>query len=329
MTSRGWPSAISEGAAVPHARGRVPRELVVPPRLAPLLRAAAFDWAVILACWAVMAWAPAWCLPPAVLVVASRLHALGVVLHDACHLRRTGHPGWRLLEVVAGYPITTTLAAMRYHHLRHHRHNGTARDPYLKPGASHRWWPAVAGRLRGLLLPPAWVLRAWFGCLALAWPALRDPYRRVFLGDTALVPPHDRDHDLLACLHAERGQALFFLLLVPVALAWPLEFAVGYVLPLCIAGLCNANRVIAEHLHPACAPGRTAVPSASGRDHIGGWLGWLLYPRNIGYHEVHHLHPEASMRSLPEIHAWYLRNAPGPRSEGDRDAASHGCAPMR
>jgi fatty acid desaturase len=33
----------------------------------------------------------------------------------------------------------------------------------------------------------------------------------------------------------------------------------------------------------------------------------LLFPRNIGYHVVHHLYPQAALETLPQLHAWYLR----------------------
>lgn len=290
-------------------RPDVPAALTRSAQLPDLLRAAAQDWLVILACWAAMAAGPAWLLPLGVLVVAGRLQALGVVLHDACHLRRTAGPAWRWLEWVAGYPITTTLAGMRYHHLRHHRHNGTALDPYFKEGASERLVPAVLGRARGLLLPAAWIVRSFIGSIALAVPGLRNVYGRLFFGDRSGADL--RQHaELLACLRAEPGQALFFLLLVPVALAWPLEFALAYALPLCLAGLGNAHRVIAEHLHVPVAGNSAATTLRTTRTHLGWWRAWVLYPRNIGYHAAHHLHPNAAMRCLPALHAWYLANEP-------------------
>jgi fatty acid desaturase len=51
---------------------------------------------------------------------------------------------------------------------------------------------------------------------------------------------------------------------------------------------------------------------ATTRTHDGGWLSRaLLYPRNIGFHAVHHLHPVVSMDCLPVLHAWYCENEPG------------------
>ena len=287
-------------------RRQVPVALLRPAELSRLIGAALADWGVIVGCWIAMALAPAWLLPVGVIVVAGRLHALGVVLHDACHMQ--GRPSGaraRVLELLAGYPITTTLAAMRYHHLRHHRHNGSALDPYFKAGASHRFWPATLARLRGLVVPPAWIARAYVGCLALRWPRLRNGYGRIFLGERS--GDDLREHrEILDCLRAEPGQALFFLALVPIAVVFPAAFLVGYALPLLLAGLCNANRVVAEHEHIAGIDHSEAGIVATTRTHGGGFLTRLvMFPRHIGLHTMHHLHPRASMDSLPALQRWY------------------------
>jgi fatty acid desaturase len=279
-----------------------------------LLRAALADWVVIAMCWTVMALGPAWLLPLMVLLVAGRLHALGVVLHDDCHMPAARHPArssqaarLKLLEVLAGYPITTTLLAMRYHHLRDHRHNGTALDPYFRTGASTHAWPAWWARARGLIVPLAWMLRPCAAMLSLAVPRLRNGYARVFLGDRSGRHPGS-EPELLACLRADLGQALFFIPVLVLAWLHPLAFGLGYLLPLLLAGLCNAHRVVAEHLHDQTAGTRLSreALTATTVTHDVGPLGQvLLYPRHIGLHLVHHLHPTAGMHSLPALQAWY------------------------
>ncbi|QTD45774.1 fatty acid desaturase [Ottowia testudinis] len=294
-----------------------PRELLAPPTLGGLLRMALADWAGIAACWALMAVTPpavrwvAWPLP--MLLIAGRLQALGVVLHDAVHMRRPPAPSWRLmfLQVLAAYPIVTTLRAMRYHHLRHHRHPCTALDPYFKPGASHRVHLAVLQRLRGLVVVPAWALRPVVGLLALRWPTLRNAYGRVLLGDKSGADLQG-SAELLHCLRAEAGQAAFFIAVALLAWRWPLAVGVGYALPLLIAGVFNAHRVVAEHVHVPLADHRPASVAAGTRDHLcTGLFGViqraLLYPRHIGYHTMHHLHPGAALGQLPALQAWYAR----------------------
>jgi fatty acid desaturase len=298
-------------------RGDVPLALLQAARPRSLLRAALLEWFWIGGCWLAMAHGPALLLPLWTLAVAGRLHALGVVLHDACHLRRRhATPAVRLVELLAGFPVMSTLAAMRYHHLRHHHHSGTSLDPYFKPGASDRIGPALLGRLRGLVLPLAWYLRAYLGCLALPVPGLRNIYAHVFLGDRATgdLAQHAQ---VRRCLRAEPAQALFFLALLPLAVARPGAVCIAYVVPLCVAGLLNANRVIAEHLHVPCAGRDMQSTLATTRTHAGGLLERaFLYPRHIGLHAVHHLHPGAAMQALPALHAWYLANEPAYRGQG-------------
>lgn len=296
-------------------RLRPPKELRAPPTLGGLLRMALADWACVSFCWTLMAITPVtarplvW--PVQMLFIAGRLQALGVVLHDAVHMRRALAHSWRLtlLQILAAYPISTTLAAMRYHHLRHHRHPCTPRDPYFKPGASHRMHLAVLQRLRGLAVVVAWVLRPLVGMAALHLPVLRNAYGRVLLGDKSGEDLRT-SAELERCLKAEVGQALFWTGVVALAWRWPLAVGAGYAVPLLIAGVLNAHRVVAEHLHVQIQDHRPATVVAVTFDHTGaGSFGWLeralMYPRNIGYHTIHHLHPNAALQHLPALYDWY------------------------
>lgn len=280
-----------------------------------LLHTARCDWLLIVCCWGAMAVIPAawWPLQiTCIVLIAGRLHALGVVLHDACHLRQWPQPAqMRMLQMLAGYPITTTLEAMRYHHLRHHRDSCMAEDPYFKPGASDRWWPALRARLQGLLLPPAWILRSVIGVAALRWPALRNGYARALLGDRSGRDLRN-DAEILQCLRAEPGQALFFVIVALIGVWFPIAVAFGYLLPLLLAALFNANRVVAEHKHVMVHDRDPATVVGITRDHIGGWVNrMLLYPHHIGYHTLHHLHPMVAWHNLPALHDWYRDPRPG------------------
>lgn len=287
----------------------LPAQWLRPAELKDLLRMALLDWGAIGVCWLLMAFGPRALWPLWMVLIAGRLQALGVLLHDACHRRREAPSAAQaLLEVLAGYPITTTLAAMRYHHLRHHRHNGTALDPYFKPGASNHFGPALAGRVRGLLLPPAWILRAYVGCVALVCPPLRNAYGRVFLGDRS-GDDLQQHREILRCLRAEPAQALFFVGVAVLAWWWPLAVTAGYLLPLLLAGLLNAHRVIAEHVHVQVTSRQAAAMLATTRTHASrAWWSRVLYPRQIGLHAAHHLHPTVALQHLPAVHAWYCEH---------------------
>lgn len=286
-------------------RTDIPPELLVTAQVPQLLRFALSDWLVIIVVWLVMWHSPWWVYPFGLLVVAGRFHALGVVVHDACHMRaRKLTPSSELLDLVAGYPIATSVSAMRYHHLRHHRHNGMALDPYFKAGVSHDPLRRNLARMRGLILVPAWILRSYYGCVALAVPALRTSYARLFLQD------HSRkdlsaNAEVMACLRQEPKQAAFFAVVLVVAWQHPGIVMAYYFAPLLLAGVLNVNRVIVEHIHIPCADRRHETVAATTVTHDWGAPGKLfLFPRNIGFHAAHHRFPQVALQCLPALHRW-------------------------
>lgn len=291
-----------------------------------MLAQAGLEWRLIAAAWGLMLAVPSpWVVAPLVVFVGGRLHALGVVLHDACHMphapgsasaKGDARLGW--LALLAGYPIATTIEAMRFHHLRHHRFSCLAQDPYLKPGVD-RPWCALLMRARGVLIAPFWSLRALLGCV-LAWqarrgdgaapPRLLGVYRRLFLQDAGADCARAQ-REALACARADRGQALFLLAVLLVGWRWPTAAVLGYWLPVTVAGVLNAHRVVAEHRHVLRPDDGLESLLQATVTHAGGW--WsrlLLYPRNIGYHEVHHLYPAVALDALPALDRWWRSRSP-------------------
>ena len=305
-----------------------------------MLRQAAQEWRVILLSWAAIAGlvaldgivaTPVRLLAVALLVllVGGRLHALGVVLHDACHMPHApgsahARPDVRLrwLAALAGYPIATTIEAMRFHHLRHHRFSCMAEDPYLKPGTDQglRW---ILLRARGLLIVPFWSVRALLGTAITVWAAAgRNPgaalgiYRRVFLQDRGARNPSARTlRETITCARSDLGQAVFIVLALLLTWRWPFGTFIAYWLPVSVAGVFNAHRVAAEHRHALRTDdGLDAMLSMTlthgRRGGVGGLLSrLLLYPRNIGFHQVHHLYPAAELASLPALDRWWRERA--------------------
>jgi fatty acid desaturase len=303
------PDSPETGVDLPRpAAHTLPAGLLQPASVTTLIRYALADWAVIVFCWLALAlaWADrGWLFPVAWLIIAGRFHALGVVLHDACHMRAQQRASrlMPVLELLAGYPIATSLAAMRYHHLRHHRHSGGPEDPYLKLGISHHRGQRNLRRVLGLLLVPAWIVRGFYGSLALAVPALRGSYARWFLQDRS-----GRDvsgsAEVIRCLRSEPPQALLFVLAIAASVQYP-QVILYYFVPLMLAGAINVNRVIVEHVHVACADRRAETILATTVTHDrGAWRRLFLFPRNIGYHQAHHLYPTAALNCLPALHAW-------------------------
>ena len=308
------PSTAVAETTVRWRRREVPRELLGPPTIAGLLRQALVEWALLGLLWTAMAFAPWWGDLPLLVLVAGRLHALGVILHDATHMPlRTKTAATRLLEALVAYPIATTLEAMRYHHLRHHRDSGMAADPYFKPGASsdRRIW--LVQWLRGLLLLPFWSVRAPFGLIASLIPSWRPAYARVFLQDRsgASADALRNSREVIACARAELGQVLFQIPLVTAFVLWPAAMAWSYALPATLTGLLASYRVLCEHFYEPTSERSVATLLRTTRDHHLGLAGALvLAPRNIGCHIVHHIHPQVAQQHLPALRRWYRANHP-------------------
>lgn len=246
-------------------------------------------------------------------LLAGRFHALGVVLHDGIHSFEISRKRSLALALLAGYPITTTPEAMRFHHLRHHRHFGTSKDPYLKSGP--RWSAWTVTSLKGSTLVLAWSLRPLVGLSVLVARRLGANetsemllriYGRGFLQAKEL--DHSTRAELEECLRAEKGQALFFAVVLGLSYWQSAWMIAAYWLPLWFAGFLNVWRVYLEHDHEF----RLEVGDARWQvwhstESVSLWkavrpLAWILAPRNIGYHQAHHLSPTTRLQDLPQLH---------------------------
>jgi len=203
--------------------GSVPKALLQPAEPARLLLLASADWAVILGIWIVAAFTPRWLYPLWVLLLAGRLHALGVVLHDVVHQpRRAKTPLVRVIEIISGYPIGSTVEAMRYHHLRHHRDLGFPGDPYLKSWVGRSRTKLWVMSLRYFALASLWVVRGVYGCVAAYVPSLRNSYGRLFLQDKS-GKDLTTSQEVIDCALEDRWQTVFYVcvgLLVAIRPYW-------------------------------------------------------------------------------------------------------------
>jgi fatty acid desaturase len=287
----------------------VPKELLQPARPAPLIVRALMDWSFIFCIWIVATGAPAWFYPVWALLIAGRLHALGVVLHDVIHMPRGAKtPSIRAVEIIAGFPIGSTVEAMRYHHLRHHRDLGLPADPYLKSWVGQSTFRFWVMSLRYFLLVPLWIVRGVYGSLAAYLPGLRNSYGKLFLQDRSgedLI----NSREVIACAQEDRWQTLFYVALALLTAFYPRWMTAYYILPLVLAGYFAGYRLLVEHIQE---PNQDRSPEStirSTRNHHLGWIGRLLLaPHNVGYHLVHHLHPQAALENLPKLQGWYEGN---------------------
>ena len=280
-----------DGVGVPEAFPKVPGSLLQPAQLGRIALDTLFDWTLILLCVLGMGATPDVLYPLWVVVMAGRLNGLGINAHELCHFPPARRKrGFALLCVLNGYPLGTTVAAMRYHHLRHHRNSRLAVDPYQQPDVRGRPLLFLRRWLGFSLLVPIWVLRSFVGSAAFFFPALRSFYGRVLLQDREDTPFRE---------HPEIQRALAREL--PLAATWSLVLVWGFRspeilwfwgIPVLVAGFFCGYRLLREHIYTEVPDRSLSSLFATTRDHgLGLASRVFLAPRNIGYHIVHHIHP--------------------------------------
>ena len=90
------------------------------------------DWLVIAAAIAASEYSGSvWVYLFAVALIAGRMHAFGVLMHEAAHFRflRDRRASEWIMDVFAAWPVLATVDGYRQNHLAHHQHTNTEKDP--------------------------------------------------------------------------------------------------------------------------------------------------------------------------------------------------------
>ncbi|MFO1228546.1 fatty acid desaturase family protein [Roseateles sp.] len=262
----------------------------------------AMNWGLIIGMAALAIWTghwPAYVL--AIVVIATRQHALGILMHDGTHYRCLTSRSLNdaVSDILCALPVGMLTSRYRYEHLQHHRGLNTDDDPYwVDFKLDDTWhWPK----------PPAaaaWVFaRDLLGLNSQRWGRVQwrwSPWVNHFKRTDPKGPP--------PTTKAERLRIYGFHLAVLGALvatgAW-LNFALLWLLPLMTLTPAMVRlRTIAEHLLIA----NTDELDAS-RHTVGTWLErWSIAPHNINIHLGHHLYPAVPYYRLPELHAELMKD---------------------
>ncbi|MDC1174326.1 fatty acid desaturase [Bacteriovoracaceae bacterium] len=290
-------------------RSDVPSELLRGPCFFEITKRALFDYSIVIASWFAMYHLPYYTYPIWVIIIAGRFHAFGVLIHELSHMNPI-KKNWkfRTLEIMLGYPLGTTINAMAYHHLKHHRNTLMDNDPYFninkKCSPLGRLWLTFK---KGPLFVPFWITRSLVGSLAFFIPSLRNFYVRTFLQE---VSKEDltNDEEVIRNLKEEFPLLFFHITLAYLATLFPfMIYAYYIVLP--VAGTFCIYRLLIEHEYDVVDSRSVYTMIESTFDHHLSWYEKLILgPHNIGYHCIHHIHPNAGLHHLPKIRDWYLQN---------------------
>ena len=225
----------------------------------------------------------------AVLVIAGRMHALGVLVHDFAHYRFVSSKrlnDW-VGNIVCAWPIGATVESYRSNHLPHHQHTNTELDPdwAAKVDNPKFHFPQSGGR----------ILRLIGGyCIALESALdLNSILRRV--------------NNKGVESRAQKWGRLAFYVGVALVLTWTgtwLGFLLYWLVPYLTAFMFFLHvRSVAEHFAGMdydieLGSTRTVLPQF--------WERWFFCPHNVNYHIEHHIYPSVPFFNLPVLHSHLL-----------------------
>jgi len=249
------------------------------------------DWTVITVAIAVSSqFGGFWLYVLTVAVIAGRMHALGILMHEAAHYRLLNNRNIAELvgDLFAAWPIMATVQGYRRNHLAHHQHTNTEKDPdwMVKLGKPAYTFPQRAW-VTALNLLGYLVAVNSLRDLANALPRVRGKnqkvrYKLARLGCYLVVAA------LLTMLGAWKGFLLY----------WMVPYLTLFFLFLHV-------RSVAEHFGgmdygEELGSTRTVIP------HF--WEPWFFAPHNINYHLEHHLFPGVPFYNLPKLRAALMRD---------------------
>ncbi|WLE62354.1 fatty acid desaturase family protein [Burkholderia plantarii] len=220
----------------------------------------------------------------ALIVIATRQHALLVLMHDASHylLSRDKRRNDLLASLLLTFPLTISTSRYRAHHLAHHRHLNTPDDPdyadaFAPPSRAHLW-RALLRDVTGLSTLQSLRSMDSFGVFGLFGRHDRTSRieRRGFVAFAVAVA------GLATLAHAWLGIVLYWLA--------PMVFFLPPILRI---------RSLSEHAGLAARPVQNDARSVA----PGPLERMLFAPCNINCHWEHHLFPQVPSYRLRALQA--------------------------
>lgn len=256
--------------------------------------ALALDWLMIAAAIAISEYTDSWLVYfPAILIIGGRMHALGVLIHDAAHYRFFRNRRWNewIGDLFVAWPVFFTVDGYRQNHLAHHQNTNTDDDPD---------WMAKLGSSAFTFPQKAWTMIRHLGGYLVAVQTvldLRDILPRIAENDRS-----SKRYKLIRLGYYAAWIVVFTWLGV-----WP-EVLLYWIVPfLTLLFLFQHVRSVAEHFganmdHSKELDGtRTVLPHA--------WERLFFAPHNVNFHLEHHLYPGVPFYNLPKLHKALMSNA--------------------
>jgi fatty acid desaturase len=241
-----------------------------------------------------------WGYAIAILVIASRQHALGVLFHEASHYRlyRRRWLNDLVSDLFCALPSSILTSRYRFEHLRHHAAPNTEADPYWRVFQRNPlcWrWPKRRSQAVRVLICDALGINTPRALLEF-WPWF--PWPNHFSTSTLPPPLSLRERLITYFFYSSLLFSLFYFHI------W-LEFLLLWILPFStVTQALLRIRAISEHFGLAVVSGPDAT-----RHIDANWLESLIIsPLNINFHLAHHMFPSVTWYNLPKLNQMLFAN---------------------
>lgn len=253
--------------------------------------------------WAV--WIPVWT------VMAGRIHALAILMHDLVHVRELDkRPLFKLaLDALICWPVVMNMDYYGLAHGFHHREsNLPGKDPYFVP--LHAQHPAIYPSyvlIGSVLLTLALILRLAVYPLTLVSPKFRDLHAKYFaqLGaspDLASVERHEMGRKIWIW---GLGPTVFWYVVLTFVTWQGLwgPFTIAYGIPLVLSSVLGQVRLACDHIYTE-ALGNSMIEQVAGATNVEApwWQNMILGPHGTAYHALHHIVPTLPNYRLKAAH---------------------------
>lgn len=277
-----------------------------------LLRQALGDLAwIVLGAAAVLCFPSFWVAIPAWLVIAARMHGLGVLMHDLCHCRdlRLKPAARLLLDAVICWPIMFNVDYYGHAHLIHHRApNIPGRDPYFVPLGRQRTAVFLASALIITAFLPVWmILRLATYPLTLTSTRARAMHMRTFsiFGNAPVLLNPSDFKESERVWRGTLGPAMFWYVLSAALAAAGLwaSFAWVFLPSFVLAMGISYVRLVGDHDYQE-ARNNSIVEQVAGCNNmvLPWWQEFFIAPHSATCHAVHHVVPDLPNWRLVAAH---------------------------
>lgn len=227
----------------------------------------------------------------AMVFIATRQHALVLLMHEGAHLRIFNHRGANDLvsNLFAAFPIGLVTGLYRTFHFEHHRLTGTEGDPEVKEmrGDDDWSWPKTRAGMFRVLLKDALGLNLH---KTMAVLNLWSPYPRLF---KRAEPGFGLSEKLLFVAFAAVLVTCLTLLH-----GWPMFLLLWQVPLMTFFGAVFRVRALGEH----AGLKRDSELTSTGTTEASWLEGLFITPMSANYHLEHHLFPSLPFYRLAEAH---------------------------